>query len=177
MPNTVTKSARPLAEMRVLASELADALRQSCERIEVAGSVRRQKPECGDIEVVAIPRFTSRPDLYGEGTRNNELWQVVDGLGVAYSKRGEKYRQFAWRGVQIDLFTAARHNWGWILLVRTGSADFSRRMAVALNAHGYTSRDGVVRRRDDSSATEETPEESDVFRLAGMEWVPPELRG
>lgn len=30
-----------------------------CERVEIAGSIRRGKAEVGDIEIVAVPRFTA----------------------------------------------------------------------------------------------------------------------
>jgi DNA polymerase/3'-5' exonuclease PolX len=47
-----------------IAGRIVEALRPYCERIEIAGSLRREKPMVGDIEIVAIPR---RPvDLFGE---------------------------------------------------------------------------------------------------------------
>ena len=54
----------PLAEGVKLANEVVALLETSCERLEVAGSIRRQKETVGDVEIVCIPRFStgcSRP--------------------------------------------------------------------------------------------------------------------
>lgn len=152
-----------------LLSELASA----CDRIEVAGSVRRGKQSVADIEIVAVPRFAPSPDLFGGGTPRNLLWEAVDSLKIVYEREGDRYRRFGWRGVPVDLFTCWKGNWGWIYLIRTGSADFSHHMAGRLNAAGYTSVRGWVTKM---GATIETPEEEDVFRLAGEQFVPPERR-
>jgi len=47
----------PLADARVIAESLMAALGPGCERIEIAGSIRRGRPDVGDIELVAIPRI------------------------------------------------------------------------------------------------------------------------
>jgi DNA polymerase/3'-5' exonuclease PolX len=39
-----------------IAQETVELLRPHCERIEIAGSIRREKPEPNDIEIVAIPK-------------------------------------------------------------------------------------------------------------------------
>jgi len=166
-----------------LALDLMGQLRESVERIEVAGSLRRQKVEVGDIELVAIPKLgllrrETDTDIFGNqkvtDTTGSLLWLRLDGLVNRFEKRGEKYRQFQWKGVQVDFFTAERGNWGWIYLVRTGSADFSHRVAATLNGRGYTSAMGYIRKKSQSiSEPIETPEEEDVFRLAGMKWVDP----
>jgi DNA polymerase/3'-5' exonuclease PolX len=47
---------RPLAEATALATELVDLLRVFCARIEIAGSVRRRRPDIGDLELVVVPQ-------------------------------------------------------------------------------------------------------------------------
>jgi DNA polymerase/3'-5' exonuclease PolX len=47
----------PLLAATTLAAKLVAQLAPYCERIEVAGSVRRQKDIVGDIELVAIPKL------------------------------------------------------------------------------------------------------------------------
>ena len=95
---------------------------------------------------------------------------------ISYSKQGNKYRQFRLYGeTQVDLFTAQPGNWGWIFLIRTGSADFSHGMATSLNRAGYTSKQGwVMDLKTDERI--ETPQEEDVFKRAGRSWVRPEDR-
>ena len=39
-----------------MAEALVELLAPACERIEIAGSIRRKKPNPNDVEVVAAPR-------------------------------------------------------------------------------------------------------------------------
>jgi len=45
-----------LSEATDYANYLKQELEPYCDRIEVAGSIRRQNPEVGDIEIVCIPK-------------------------------------------------------------------------------------------------------------------------
>jgi hypothetical protein len=51
----------PLPAATALAAKLVAQLAPYCERIEIAGSVRRQKDIVGDIELVVIPKMIERP--------------------------------------------------------------------------------------------------------------------
>jgi DNA polymerase/3'-5' exonuclease PolX len=55
----------------LIADEVMRALRPSCERIEMAGSLVRAKKEVKDIELIAIPKFM--PDLFGETLLDHSL--------------------------------------------------------------------------------------------------------
>lgn len=177
------KTKRPLTEMADFAIALCEALKRACKRLAIAGSLRRQCLEVGDLELVAIPTITKREvpppqaALFSadweetEVIEVNELWDALDMLKVQYVKKGEKYRQFIHRDMQVDLFTATPKNWGWIHLIRTGSAEFSKHVAQQLNSRGYTSEDGRIRARAGCRSWVDTPEEEDVFRLAGMGYV------
>lgn len=184
----MTKTAQPLAEAKAVAGRFLAEIMPYCHRAELAGSVRRGVAMVGDIEIVALPKFAllepeAPRDLFGKGEkpdqlRINLLWMELDKevpLSDRLKKWGEKYRKFMYHGVQIDLFTAERGNWGWIHLIRTGSAAFSHGMAGALNKAGYTSLEGWVTTIADGHRVE-TPTEDDVFKLARRAWVPPEER-
>jgi DNA polymerase/3'-5' exonuclease PolX len=82
--------------------------------------------------------------------------------------------------LQLDLFLAQPDNWGLTLLVRTGSAAFSTAMLARWKRRQGIGRDqpGSVDGRlvtPDGRAVP-TPEEESVFRLVGMQPVPPERR-
>ena len=62
----------PHAEAQAIAQEVVEQLRPHCERIVVAGSIRRKKSEVGDIEIVAIPK------PYSSGLFENGLAKVVN---------------------------------------------------------------------------------------------------
>ena len=51
----MTKTRVPLARAQVVAAEVVALLAPACERIEIAGSVRREKTDVGDIEIVCTP--------------------------------------------------------------------------------------------------------------------------
>ena len=46
-----------LAYAQQMAEALVELLAPACERIEIAGSVRRGKARPNDVEIVAIPRW------------------------------------------------------------------------------------------------------------------------
>ena len=58
------KTKRPYSQVLPIAESLVEKLRPACERIEIAGSLRREKAMVGDIEIVAVPRLER--DLLGE---------------------------------------------------------------------------------------------------------------
>jgi DNA polymerase/3'-5' exonuclease PolX len=178
---------RPLSELRPVADELVLRLRPACERIEIAGSIRRARPRVGDIEIVAIPRFEQRerpaqgtlfgPERPARSERASLLWDAVDALGVQTSKRGPVYRQFSFRGVRVDVYTCERGNWGWILFHRTGPGYLRAKIGTMLVERGFAAVDGWIwDARGMSIDRVETPEEEDVFRLLGIPPLPPDRR-
>ena len=77
-------------------------------------------------------------------------------------------------GIALDLFFATPENWGSILLIRTGDWRYSKHfMGTLLRQHGLRQEGGYVRRGD---AIVPTPEEEDMYRLTGQQWLAPELR-
>ncbi|MEW6287659.1 MAG: hypothetical protein AB1509_15670 [Chloroflexota bacterium] len=58
------KTKLPLPEAQKIAARVIDALAPHCQRIEVAGSIRRQSPQVGDIEIVCQPKTGA--DLFGQ---------------------------------------------------------------------------------------------------------------
>ena len=50
----------PLADARAVAERWLAMLAPVCERVQIAGSARREKPEVGDIELVYVPRMVKR---------------------------------------------------------------------------------------------------------------------
>lgn len=140
-----------------------------CDRIEIAGSIRRRKAEVGDIEIVAIPK------PYDVGLFASGIAPIVS----AWPKvRGELPCRYTQRmlpdGIALDLFFATPTNWGLIYAIRTGSADYSHRvLACGWVRNGYKSADGMLRR---DGVPVPVREERDLFRLAGVPWVDPEAR-
>jgi DNA polymerase/3'-5' exonuclease PolX len=133
------------------------------ERWEVAGSVRRQCDEAGDVEHVLIARFDDVADpanLFAEKQRTNLVLHKLDALirpaagqtqGVMTKHNyngtvrwGERYRGVDFRGFNHELFIADADNWGPTLAMRTGPADFSTMLVTAMQSRGYRNRFGYV---------------------------------
>lgn len=191
--STATK--RPRAEILPVATELRQLVAGGCDRIEIAGSLRRERSEVGDIELVAIPKVETviRPiagDLFGDSkpVEVNRLWEQLDfTVGRSYTKCGPRYRQFVYKGVKVDLFTATPNTWGWIFLIRTGPWEFSHHVAVALNKASYTGTGGAIHKGElklvdgawklvPKGDPIKTPTEQDVFDLARIPFREPRQR-
>lgn len=175
--STTTK--HPYHEIHPKAVRLVDAIRPYCHRVELAGSLRREAPMIGDIEIVAIPiRFI---DLFGQELQDKPtgLDQFLDRYDFNFTKRGAKYQRFIYGRHEVDLFLPSKETWGSIFTIRTGNWEFSRWLVTAQSAGGaappgLTFHEG---RLCAHGRLLHTPEESDVFAALGLPYIPPRDRG
>ena len=86
------KIKRTLAEAQEVADALIAELSRYCERIEIAGSLRRGKAEVGDLELVAVPKWEL--DFFGSPTRFMQIDGWLYECGITPTKDGSKYKQF-----------------------------------------------------------------------------------
>lgn len=180
-----------LQEATRLAGEVRAWLAPACERIEVAGGVRRGKADVGDVEIVAIPRPSGRP-VFGELARtplDATLARLVrEGAlrwDTAVRRDGPRYKRLIHvRGrLPVDLFLAGDDNWGNILAIRTGDADFAR-LLVTQRRHGGLMPPGMAQAGgrlwapfEGEPAPVSCPTEEAFFRALGIDFVPaPETR-
>ena len=152
-----------------IALEVIEQLKPYCERIEIAGSLRRKKADIGDIEIVAIPKPYSTGLLESGFATVVNKWEKVKGeLPCKYTQR------ILPEGIKLDLFIAEEGNWGSILATRTGSADYSYKvLANGWVRQGFKSDGGYLFRDGEKY---EVKEEKDLFRLIGIPYVEPEYR-
>jgi hypothetical protein len=133
---------------RDLAEALVELLRPACQRIEIAGSVRRGKPTPNDIEIVAVPRWRGQVKLmWGvEPTENMLNLRCLELLATRQlEKRSDNQGRYCWgTGVKravffrgkdyapVDLFQVIEPvQWGVIYAIRTGPGDFNHRMVTS----------------------------------------------
>jgi DNA polymerase/3'-5' exonuclease PolX len=159
-----------LERARIIANRVMNQLMPHCDRIGIAGSIRRKKAEVKDIEIVAIPK------PYGIGLFESGIAAVVNRWPKVRGELPCKYTQRTLPdGIALDLFFATAENWGLIYAIRTGSAAFSHEvLARGWVQNGYTSSEGMLYKKDGTRIS--VSEEEDLFKLAGVDWVPPEAR-
>ena len=169
-----------------IAHETIERIELYCHRIEVAGSLRRNVPIVGDIELVAVPCIDL--DLLGDPLKETQLDRVLNSWDkrgkIFIVKNGPKYKQFTMitmRGIhfQVDLFLQPDPaTWEINFMIRTGPAEFSKKMVTRKSQGGYMPDKYRVSggRVKELKRTLETPEESDVFNLWEMDYIEPEMR-
>jgi len=167
-------------------------LAPACERIEIAGSVRRRKPEVHDIELVAIskprrPAFGDPPSSNGADALTALLEDMIQKYRIAKLDRGgrwgPRYKCFKVYSegtvllpLTIDLFIVQPPaQWGSIYSLRTGPSEFNHAIILRGNRMGIEHFQGGLRRRATGKPID-TPEEEDYFHALGLAWIPPQER-
>ncbi len=178
------KTRVPLVVGERLASHLLGGLRGYpglFSRVEAAGSIRRGKPEVGDVEVVAQATRGCRPESVRTVLERLHVRRGEPNKRGAAAPWGERY----YRGlapiaegteVGVDLFVVfPPAEWGVVFAIRTGSAEFSQACVTRLHRWGLRSELGRILK---VSTGETLPcgNESMFFRYARLPWIPPKLR-
>lgn len=177
-----------LDEARRVAEAVVARLRPQCERIAVAGSVRREEPEVHDVEIVYVATMAATPgqllDVHSYPLTEDVIKAMVDEGLLRYDtdvrRNGPKYKRMIHcpSGAVVELFRAESENWGLILALRTGPAKFNKMLV----AHGWEGgvlppdhkvRDGYLWRR---GVIFPTPEEESFFRAIEVPCWPPQMR-
>lgn len=160
------------------AERLVEWLSPNCERIAIAGSVRRRKADPSDIDLVAIPRRMEDRDMFGAVTsRRNAAWMAIDARASADQwtilRAGADMVSWTAKGVQVDIWWTEPHLWGTTLLCKTGSKEHNiwlAQYAISRGAKWHVSA-GLYQANHRVSDTEEA-----IYQALGLEFIPPERR-
>jgi DNA polymerase/3'-5' exonuclease PolX len=170
-----------------IASDLVELFTPYCERVAIAGSVRRQKPEVKDLEIVAVPHMI--PEQIGMFTgldfpdEPSPLVSALDdaliGLG-RFIKNGQRYKQIVLNdGINLDLFLVLPPaQWGVLYTIRTGPSDFSKWIVTPRKYSGALPSDSSVK---DGAVHHNgkiilMPEEIDFLNFLELGWIEPKDR-
>ena len=134
-----------LEKARAIAEELKRQLEPGVEWITIAGSIRRQKPQVGDIELLCVPLYyagdTGRVDLLDYELKNLLSKGILD---YRLNKRGSrvygsknKLMVHLPSGIGIDIFSTTADCWPVALVVRTGGKATNQRIAMAAIRRGW----------------------------------------
>lgn len=155
-----------LANADRLVQQIFEVLRPGCDRLQVAGSIRRRDAHVGDIEMVAIAK-DNEGGLFGVNPEaptqlDVVLGEQVEAERIRIDKNGPKYKR-CWLTKSerwLDLFIVKPETWGVLLAIRTGPAALSKAMVTqqhkgGLLENGLSVADGRVWR---GRVTEDLPE-------------------
>jgi DNA polymerase (family X) len=162
------KQRRPRAELAPLVTELVETVRTVPEaaRVEAAGSYRRARPDCGDLDIVVattepvavLRAFAALPPVERVLLRGDTKCSVE----VA-------------RGFQVDCRAVAPDQFGAAMQYFTGSQAHNVRLRGRALRMGLTLNEYGVFRIDDGTRIAGATEE-EVYESLGLRWIPPEER-
>ncbi len=180
-----------LAHAQTIAQDLINLLNPFCDRIEVAGSVRRKKNIVKDIELVIIPKKEiTKEGLFGDEERtiypiDKFLWEDsrFDFRLNKDNKRmyGDKnkllmydHQEYGW--IALDIFTADESNFTMIKFIRTGGAENNKRIALTANQLGMNLKIYESCFVDKRGFKYQMNSEEQIYKFLGLPYLKPEER-
>jgi DNA polymerase/3'-5' exonuclease PolX len=176
----------PESFARDIALDFIYQISAACDRIEIVGSLRRQKLGVNDIDLLVIPRFIQMEDetLFGGPYRENQLDKQLSQLCLSHDMEldanGSKIKRFLKTvdgdTVPIDLYIASEQTWWTLLLIRTGSRQHNiklARRALELQMHLKADGSGLLT-ANGSIIT--VCSEKEIFQHLNLEYRSPEER-
>lgn len=142
------------------AIKIAESYRENllpyCKRIDIAGSVRRERPLAGDIELLLMPDLSQvgepvSVDLF-ETVTIPKLFEVLKRMGDGTHKCEPDSRQVKIllpQDIMLDIYIPQAHDYFRQLAIRTGNWVYARNVIAAgwVRCGWVGTRDGL-RRRD-----------------------------
>ncbi len=152
-----------LARAQSLAEEIVERLNPYCQRIQIAGSIRRKKPIVNDIDLVLIP---------------SDLWNLHSELRLLGQVKvsGQKIMRVMIGNTQLDVYFADADTWATLLLIRTGSAGNNIRLASRAQKKGMrlsAAGDGLF---DENGRRIAGDTEESIYHALGLPFQAPEGR-
>jgi len=162
-----------------LALKIMAELLPFCEKLEMAGSVRRELSDVNDIDLVLIPKPGAKDKIIERCARN---MTVIAGrrpdpnnVTLIHERAGFQLDLFFAHAEIVDLISTKPTNWGAVYLCRTGSMQHNIQLCNHAITKGlkFAPYRGVMNKQDEiiASATEE-----EIYGALGLEWRPPNER-
>jgi DNA polymerase (family 10) len=163
-PTVLTKL--ELAKAQILAEQVESIVKQLCDKLEVVGSIRRQRPMVGDVDFVAV----ATEYKWGRIVQALKKAKVIC-AGKSVIKLNYPYENCLF---QVDFYRATDQTFGIQELIRTGSADHNMWLASYALSKGFRLKysEGLI--KDEAVVAGES--EESVFRALGLQCPKPQLR-
>jgi DNA polymerase (family X) len=151
------------------------ALAPYCAQIEIAGSLRRGRPQVGDVDLVVQAHPGQEPGLRSRAKARAKTVSEGDFSLIVEAAGGIQVDIWFAQGERRDLLSVFPGTFGTILLCRTGSREFNIKVATrakALGMHWDPAR-GLFRNGHERVASDT---EEGLFKALGLRWIPPHYR-
>lgn len=158
-----------LDQARPIAERLLYLLTPYCDRIEIAGSIRRRKPAVHDIDVVMIPKPEAALTIN----------YALSHIGTI-AKDGPKIKQLWYTEnqtlISVDIYIATPTNWSTLLLIRTGSKENNISLATIAKTKGWQLRASGEGLLDQDGNRIAGDTERSIYEALGIPYQEPEER-
>lgn len=169
-----------------VAKEVTNWLLGSCERLVVAGSLRRRKLLVGDVEILYIPEFKiEKVDLLTEAPVNQAdvcLENLIK-IGIIAKRKnvngsevwGEKNKLAVHvaSGIPVDFFSTTAPCWFNYLVCRTGGARNNTLIAEAYQRRGLKWNPYSIGYSDRAGEAHPNNSEAEVYEHAKLKYLHP----
>jgi DNA polymerase/3'-5' exonuclease PolX len=173
------------AVARKYAEDCVNWLRPFCERIEMAGSIRRGRAECNDVDLVVVPKVWIERDMFQNPVNATNLLKKeleryvsetpgarwLNGTGVTTSATVNFL--VGLRKCELNVFCAKEENFGAVWLTYTGSRESNLWMIE--RALGMSLQWGALRGVFDGSRWHGRTEE-EIYQRLNMPFIEPSDR-
>ncbi len=168
-----------IIEARRISASICRHLAPYCEKIEVAGGIRRgNTKDLTTIDMVAISKMDMQPDVFMQlqpAGRDRLFRHIRKAYDVQEGgKDGQKQVLFmVCENIAVRVSLATPETWGYILALRTGPPGLSKALVIKLKKAGYEPAEGrlLLDRK-----MVPVPIERAVFELAGVKYLTPAMR-
>jgi DNA polymerase (family 10) len=159
-----------LEEATTIAEKVKQTLSPYCDKIEIAGSIRRRKPVVHDIDIVLIEKpwrllllsslIASMGRIVLNGDRIKRLWYGDNPPGIS-----------------IDIYFATPATWATLLLIRTGSKENNIRLATLAKRRRWQLKASGGGLFNDTGETIAGETEESIYEALGIPYQQPWERG
>ena len=158
-----------LSQAQKIADQVKNAVVVHCDKIEVAGSIRRQRTKVHDIDFVVVTRTDAEWQKIQQGLKCLKAIPICSGNNVIKALLPCQNALF-----QVDFYRAKPSTFGIHLLIRTGSADHNMWLAGYAISKGMRIKYSQGLLKDDKVIAGE--DEKAVFEALGLLWHEPNER-
>jgi DNA polymerase (family 10) len=158
-----------LENAEIIANDIKRVLSPYCEKIEIAGSIRRKRPVIRDIDMVVIP-----------SNQNDFMHQLMTFGSINLDGRDKIHVKQP--HLDLEVYITTRENWATMLLIRTGSKEFVnhlRQRAKDMGMNLHPDGNGLFRLNEHIVSLEERvacETEESIFEALGLLYKKPEER-